>query len=227
MIFPRPRGARNQAIFAALRACERTTHCVGSNNSTTGEINRSRNYSTLIASFGQASTQAPQSPQVESSTMAFSFSILIASNGHESTHSAQPEHFSWSTIAVIPISLRVTRKRAEKAERPGVSQPNTLMVIIPWRVRSVAVPTGSSPPPRSPRPAPRQLQHGRPTTSPVLAPYCKPPGAPRAFDERHCKRSCNFAYCSGDRQRCSPDRPEQPPTARPVFRRTAYCSTHS
>jgi len=62
-------------------------------------------YSKLIASEGQASTQAPQSTQASASTFAFSSTILIASLGHSSTQLSQPVHFSLSILAGICPTL--------------------------------------------------------------------------------------------------------------------------
>jgi hypothetical protein len=57
--------------------------------------------STLIASLGQTGTQAPQSPQVVSSTTALPSLMLMESSGQDDTHSSHPVHFSGSTFADI------------------------------------------------------------------------------------------------------------------------------
>jgi hypothetical protein len=56
---------------------------------------------TEIASFGQTSTHAPQSPHVSASTTATFSLTAIASSGHAETHSLQAEHFSASIDAAI------------------------------------------------------------------------------------------------------------------------------
>jgi len=61
------------------------------------------NYSRLIASAGQVSTQTPQSTQASAEMAAFSSAILIASLGHSSTHDLQPVHFPLSTFAAISL----------------------------------------------------------------------------------------------------------------------------
>jgi hypothetical protein len=55
----------------------------------------------VIASVGQTDSQAPQSEQASSSTLALPSTIEIASVGHASTQSPQPSHFSTSTTAGI------------------------------------------------------------------------------------------------------------------------------
>ena len=62
---------------------------------------RPRGQSTLIASLGQTGTQAPQSPQVDSSTTALPSFIAMESRGQDETHSSHPVHFSGSTFADI------------------------------------------------------------------------------------------------------------------------------
>ena len=57
--------------------------------------------STLIASLGQTGTQAPQSPQVVSSTTALPSFMAMESSGQDETHSSHPVHFSGSTFADI------------------------------------------------------------------------------------------------------------------------------
>jgi hypothetical protein len=59
------------------------------------------NYSRLIASTGQMSTQMPQSTQASTLITAFSLAMLIASLGHSSTHASQPVQFFLSTLAAI------------------------------------------------------------------------------------------------------------------------------
>jgi hypothetical protein len=58
-------------------------------------------HSILMASDGQTSTHAPQSPQTSGSTTAFSSFMEIASKGHDSTQDSQPVHFSGSTTAAM------------------------------------------------------------------------------------------------------------------------------
>ena len=57
--------------------------------------------STLIASLGQTGTQAPQSPQVVSSTTALPSVMVMESSGQDETHSSHPVHFSGFTCADI------------------------------------------------------------------------------------------------------------------------------
>jgi hypothetical protein len=59
----------------------------------------------VIASAGQASTQAAQSTHSSRSIRAFSSAISIASLGHSSTQVSQPVHFSISTFAGIYTTL--------------------------------------------------------------------------------------------------------------------------
>ena len=66
---------------------------------------RSHTYNEM-ASTGQTSTHAPQSPHVSGSITAKPSFIEIASNGHDSTHVSQPVHFSRSTTAAIDISSK-------------------------------------------------------------------------------------------------------------------------
>ena len=65
--------------------------------------------SMLMASFGQTSTHAPQSPQESWSTTAVPFCTEIEPNGQESTHSPQPLHFSASIFAAIKHSPRLLK----------------------------------------------------------------------------------------------------------------------
>jgi hypothetical protein len=62
-------------------------------------------YSMEIASVGQASTQAPHSLHVSSSTTAVPSVTSIASSGHESTQSPHPVHLSLSIAAAIFMLL--------------------------------------------------------------------------------------------------------------------------
>jgi hypothetical protein len=66
-----------------------------------------------MASTGQASMQAPQSPQVSASTTAKPSFIEIASKGHDSTHVSHPVHFSALTTAAI-YSLQVKNYRTKR-----------------------------------------------------------------------------------------------------------------
>ena len=76
----------------------------------------SENYSMLMASSGQASTQTPQSTQASGSTTALSPDILIASLGHSPTHDSQPVHFSLSTTAGISKFLSKNGTKRRKTE---------------------------------------------------------------------------------------------------------------
>jgi hypothetical protein len=65
-----------------------------------------------IASTGQTSTQAPQSPQVSASTTAKPSFIAMASNGHDSTQVSQPVHFSALTTAgmnYLPMQIKTKK----------------------------------------------------------------------------------------------------------------------
>jgi hypothetical protein len=77
---------------------------------------RSADYESERASVGQTSMQAPQSPHVESSTLATSSCTAMASNGHDDAHSPHPEHFSASTIAVMEPNS--PWKRPKKPQTP-------------------------------------------------------------------------------------------------------------
>ena len=70
---------------------------------TKGKGQRECRYSMLIASLGQLSTHAPQSPHVDSSITATPSFTAMASKGQEATHCSHPEHFSVSTFAAMEV----------------------------------------------------------------------------------------------------------------------------
>ena len=68
-------------------------------------INPITDYCCVMASAGQPATQAPQSMQVPSSTVAAPSFMVIAPTGQVPVHASHPTHFDASTFAAIMILL--------------------------------------------------------------------------------------------------------------------------